>query len=147
MAAPVGELLTAGRTGERARFMELKVVARVGIEPTTRGFSVRRRARFGASKRKTGDELSLGRPNRPVRPSPSRTGALKFRPNSWGPDPVQRLARIATELFPNCAPAHSVPLPLNWLTTVGSGTAGACSNSRSPPDYEFATDRRVLQAR
>jgi hypothetical protein len=38
-------------------------------------------------------------------------------------------------------PAHSVPLPLHWVTTAGSGTAGACSNSRSPPDYEFAIDR------
>ena len=27
-------------------------------------------------------------------------------------------------------------------TTVGSSTVGACSRSRSPPDYEFATDRR-----
>ena len=32
-------------------------------------------------------------------------------------------------------------LPPRWITAVGSGTAGACSNSRSPPDYEFATDR------
>jgi len=28
------------------------------------------------------------------------------------------------------------------ITTVGSGTAGTRSNSRSPPDYEFATDSR-----
>jgi len=39
------------------------------------------------------------------------------------------------------APAHSVPLPPHWIVTVGSGTAGACSNSRSLLDYEFATDR------
>jgi hypothetical protein len=33
-----------------------------------------------------------------------------------------------------------VPRPPNWITTVGSDTAGASSSSRSPPDYEFATD-------
>ena len=27
------------------------------------------------------------------------------------------------------------------ITTVGSATAGACSNCRSPPDNEFATHR------
>ena len=30
------------------------------------------------------------------------------------------------------------------ITTVGSGTAGTRSNSRSPPDYEFATDRLAI---
>jgi hypothetical protein len=67
------------------RFMELGVVARVGIEPSTRGFSVQRRARFGASKPKTGKGFTLG------------------RPNSRGPDPVQRLTGIATEPLPNRA--------------------------------------------
>jgi hypothetical protein len=41
------------------------MVARDGIEPSTRGFSVARRGRFGAKKPKTGDEFSTGRPNRP----------------------------------------------------------------------------------
>jgi hypothetical protein len=27
------------------------------------------------------------------------------------------------------------------ITTVGSGIVAACSRSRSPPDYEFATDK------
>ena len=39
------------------------------------------------------------------------------------------------------APAHSVPLLLHWITTVGGGTAKACLSSRSLPDYDFATDR------
>lgn len=39
------------------------------------------------------------------------------------------------------APAHSVPRPPRWITTVGSGTVAACSSSRSPPDYEFAADK------
>jgi hypothetical protein len=39
------------------------------------------------------------------------------------------------------AQVRSVPLPRHWITTGGSGTAGACSNSRSPPDYDFATER------
>ena len=53
------------------------VVARGGIEPPTRGFSVRRRARFGASKPKTAKGFLGGRPNRPARPSLSRTGSPK----------------------------------------------------------------------
>jgi hypothetical protein len=79
------------------------MVARVGIEPTTRGFSVRRRARFGAGKLKTGDGFPPDRPNGAARPSLSRAGTPKFRPNARGPDPVQRLTDIATELFPNRA--------------------------------------------
>jgi len=85
-------------------FIELEVVARDGIEPSTRGFSVQRRDRFGGSKPKIGEEFSTGRPNRPPLPSPYRTGTPKIRPNSRGPDPVQRPASIATEPFPNCAP-------------------------------------------
>ena len=80
------------------------MVARAGIEPSTRGFSVPRRGRFGASKTKTGNGFPRGQPNRPARPSLFRPGFAKFRPNSRGPDPVQRLARIATELLPNLAP-------------------------------------------
>ena len=114
------------------QIIELEVVARDGIEPSTRGFSVRRRPGFRASKPKTGDEFSRGRPNRPARPSPCRTGTPKFRPNSRGPDPVQRLAGIATELFPNRAPNWAAPgsgslaltalRPAVRFTTLQSGT-------------------------
>jgi hypothetical protein len=38
-------------------------------------------------------------------------------------------------------PAHCVPRPRYWVTTAGSGTARACSSSRSPLDYDLATDR------
>jgi hypothetical protein len=95
---------SAVHAGNRMQFKKLEVVARDGIEPSTRGFSRRRRAGFGASKPKTGDEFSRGRPNRPARPSLFRTEPLKFRSTSWLLDPVQRLARIATERFPNRAP-------------------------------------------
>ena len=61
--------------------MELGVVARVGIEPTTRGFSVQRRDQFGTSKPKTGDEFLRGRPNRPPRPSLFRTPNGDGQPN------------------------------------------------------------------
>jgi len=44
--------------------MELEMEARVGIEPTTRGFSVARRDPFGTGKPKTGHEFSPLRPNR-----------------------------------------------------------------------------------
>jgi len=43
------------------------------IEPSTRGFSVARRARLGASRAKERNAFSTGRPNRPVRPSLFRT--------------------------------------------------------------------------
>jgi len=59
--------------------MELGVVARDGIEPSTRGFSIQRRARFGASKSKTGNGFPLDRPNRPARPSPYRTARAVAR--------------------------------------------------------------------
>ena len=51
----------------------LEMVARDGIEPSTRGFSVARRAGFGVRKAKNRNEFSTGRPNRPRRPSPYRT--------------------------------------------------------------------------
>ena len=86
------------------QILELKVVARDGIEPSTRGFSVRRRGRFGARKPKTGNAFPRERPNRPARPSPYRTEP----PNSGRGRTVahagQRLSRIATEPFPNRRP-------------------------------------------
>jgi len=107
------------------RFMELGVVARGGIEPPTRGFSIQRRARFGATKAKTGKGFLPGRPNRPRRPSLFRTGNPKFRPNPRGPNPVQRLTRIATEPFPN--------RQLNWAA-LSSGSL-ALTTSRPAPQF------------
>jgi len=72
---------SAGDARNPLRIIELEVVARDGIEPSTRGFSVRRRARFGESKPKIGDELSQGRPNRRARPSLFRTPNGDGRPN------------------------------------------------------------------
>jgi len=67
------------------------MVARDGIEPSTRGFSVARRAGFGVREPKTGNEFSQGRPNRPGRPSPDRTRGVPARRiaartscGSWG---------------------------------------------------------------
>ena len=57
--------------------MDLEVVARDGIEPSTRGFSRQRRGRFGASKPKKRYE-SFSRPTEPTR----RT---EPRPNPEGP--------------------------------------------------------------
>jgi len=104
----------------------LEVVARDGIEPSTRGFSIQRRARFGASKPKTANGIFTGRPNRPRRPSPCRTGTPKFRPNSRGPDPVQRLARIASEQFPNRQP--------NWAA-LGSDSLALATSRPAPPKF------------
>jgi len=48
------------------RFKKLEVVARGGIEPPTRGFSVRRRAGLGVTNRKSGNAVSRGRPKCPL---------------------------------------------------------------------------------
>ena len=82
----------------------LGVVAGDGIEPSTRGFSVRRSAQFGASKPKTAKKISTRRPNRPTRPSLYRAPREltdRTRPSAHA---LQRVARIATELFPNRTP-------------------------------------------
>jgi len=106
-ACPIGPRMhqnqSAGDARNPLRIIELEVVARDGIEPSTRGFSVRRRARFGASKPKTGEEFSLRRPNRPGRPSLFRTGTGKSCLIFAAPKCGQRLATVATEPFPNLA--------------------------------------------
>jgi len=89
------------------RFKKLGVVARGGIEPPTRGFSVRRRARVCASKPKTGKGLLPGRPSRPARPNPYRTGRLKSCRTCPGVDPAQRLTGASTELSPNRGPSRA----------------------------------------
>jgi hypothetical protein len=54
--------------------------------PSTRGFSVRRRGRFGARKSKKLGQFPRGRPNRPARPSPCRTPRWPTdRTRAWGP--------------------------------------------------------------
>ena len=54
------------------------------IEPSTRGFSIRRRARFGANKTKKRNEFSTGRPNRPAPTEPIPNPALAGRPDPGG---------------------------------------------------------------
>jgi len=61
------------------KFQKLEVVARDGIEPSTRGFSIQPRPSFGASKPKTGNEFSRGRPSRPTQPSPYRAQLTERR--------------------------------------------------------------------
>ena len=45
-----------------------------------------------------------------------------------------RVHRAIAGLTPAQRAGALRPLPLHWITTVGSSTAGACSNFRSPPD-------------
>ena len=59
---------------------------------------------LGASKLKTGNAFLRRRPNRPARPSLSRTGSLKTCPEIGEPDPGRRLRRTATEPSPNRSP-------------------------------------------
>ena len=77
------------------------MVARDGIEPSTRGFSAQRRAEFGASKPKTGNEFSTGRPNRPARPSPYRAPGAGTDREAPQAQQTQGRRRIATEPGPN----------------------------------------------
>src|SRR5688572_22084724 len=70
---------------------------------------VRRRARFGPTKRKSRNGFWRGQPNRATRPSLSRTGSPKTRPKTRGPDPVQRSRRSATERFPDGWPNGASP--------------------------------------
>ena len=80
---------------------QLGVVARGGIEPPTRGFSVRRRARLGATSRRPGRGFSVADrtavPDRAYpepgarRPAPRPAGRIRFnglgtsRPNFFRP--------------------------------------------------------------
>jgi len=69
----------------------LEVVARDGIEPSTRGFSRQLTSQFGASKPKKRDEFFRGRPNWLRRPNPcrapvgpDRAGPVARPCESWG---------------------------------------------------------------
>src|SRR5512144_2618497 len=80
---------------------DLGVVARDGIEPSTRGFSVRRSPTEPLSKRKKGKGARRRRPSRAPRPSPCRAS---FGPADQTPaccHARQRVAAIATERGPN----------------------------------------------
>lgn len=57
----------------RMQLSELEMVARDGIEPSTRGLSATRTVQFGARKPKIRNAFPRERPNRPARPSPDRT--------------------------------------------------------------------------
>ena len=85
-------------------------------QPSTRGFSIQRRARFGANKPKTAN------------------GFPRDRPNSRGPDPVQRLARIASEQFPNRQP--------NWAA-LGSDSLALATSRPAPPKIHHASKRTL----
>jgi len=117
--------IVRGRCPEPRQIMELEMVARDGIEPSTRGFSVRRRARFGASKPKSGDASPPRRPNRPTRPSLCRTGTGNSGRARSVAHAGQRLARIATEPFPNRQP--------NWAA-LGFGSLAPVTSRPAPPN-------------
>jgi hypothetical protein len=80
---------------------QLEMVARDGIEPSTRGFSVARRAALGARKPKKQLEFAAGRPNRPARPSPYRTTGTEADRAALQAQEAQRRLGIATERGPN----------------------------------------------
>ena len=85
-----------------------------GIEPPTRGFSVRRSARPGARKPKTRNKFLAGRPNRSARPSPCRTGMLRARAAGRCAHARQRLVRVRTERFLNSPRPVTVCVNAPW---------------------------------
>jgi hypothetical protein len=54
---------SAGNARNPFQIIELEVVAKDGIEPSTREYSVQLRPQFGASKSKSLNESSQSRPN------------------------------------------------------------------------------------
>src|SRR6186713_3333513 len=90
------------------------VVARGGIEPPTRGFSVRRRARFGASKPKSAKKFSARRPNRRDRPILYRAPRELTDRNRRRAHARQRVAGIATERGPNRRAVWGRRVWRNW---------------------------------
>jgi len=114
------------------------VVARGGIESPTRGFSVRRSGSTGATNPKTGKGFLRGRPNRPAQPNLSRTGSPKTWRNTGGPDPVQRVSRVATERLPSLAPngarqgSASLARHATGIATLHGTDRSVCTSSWSP---------------
>ena len=76
------------------------MVARGGIEPPTRGFSVAGTPWVCRSKPKIGNDSFARALNRATRPNLSRTGTPKGRSCARKLDAFQRLVRSTTELGP-----------------------------------------------
>ena len=124
------------------RFKKLGVVARGGIEPPTRGFSVRRSARFGASKPK--NERVSRRPTEPPRPTepmPNRkpedlteaprrpirfNGLRASRPNAF------RTLPKGAQQGPASLARHA----------IGIATLQSSSRPREEVSFEIQTDAR-----
>ena len=87
-------------------FIELEMAARDGIEPSTRGFSVRRRGRLGVNEAKNGDRFPVGRPKRPARPSRFRAQLIERR-NERAPRGI-RVKQLET-VGPEPGPDMNVP--------------------------------------
>ena len=73
------------------------MVARGGIEPPTRGFSVAGTAALAARKPKTGKTFAAGVGPGRVRPNPYRPATTLPRPVAADTQVLQRVARAATE--------------------------------------------------
>jgi hypothetical protein len=93
--------MVRGRCQKDVAIKYFGMVARDGIEPSTRGFSVQRRARFGATKPKKRKGVPEPRPNRPRRPSPCRTPRRRPTEPGRGGHAGQRVVSIVTERGPN----------------------------------------------
>ena len=79
-------------------------------QPSTRGFSITRRARLGARKAKKRNVFPRGRPNRPARPSLFRAPGAGTDRLAQQVQQAQRRRRIAIELGPNRIPGCKVSL-------------------------------------
>ena len=111
---------------------KLEVVARDGIEPSTRGFSIQRRGRFGASKPKKRDEFSAAptEPPSPTEPIPNPAGAGRPNPGA-GAMRVNELRASRPSFF------RTGHRPRRW--TTGAQTTEAQISTFSP---EVSRDSR-----
>jgi hypothetical protein len=122
------------------RIKKLGVVARVGIEPTTRGFSVQRRGAEGARKPKTGKGFSAARPNRPPRPNRFRALETELRTE---PAPGAMRVKGLRAGGPNWGRTGLQP-PLLWGVVAVTGALGNCS--RGIPRHRLTVPTQDISA-
>ena len=125
----------------RAASRKLKWWPRGGIEPTTREFSVRRRARFRLTNPTTRKGFLAGRPNAPARPSAYRTGTPQACSARRSAHADQRLARDRTELFPNLRGVETLVTapPVRLLSAQERPLEASGTKSVAKAEYAPAT--------
>ena len=139
---PTGQM-SVGDTRNPLQIIELEVVARDGIEPSTRGFSGQLTACFGGRKPKKRNAFFKRRPNLPPRPSPDRTPRGRPTEPRRGAHAGQGVGRIATERGPNRAFLGARRGWENWEPGETDSTANGVS-SRTVQGLKATKSRTLL---